>query len=852
MKRRSFDESDLIRLKLQRLEAQTDSQSLLDSLFSSAPILPFTIVLIGGILIASGIKTIHTIWLISLCLMTLVLLLTAAACRARSTLRLMFILSSSCLMIFMLGMVRYYSLTDIPPEHISHYFSSDRELATLKGSVVSAVRTTQSQNSFSSIPWLSSRSSFYLETQAVKTSDGWQPASGKVRVQTAEPINHVTPGNVVQIDCWLSRFSRPPNPGQYDLRRHMALRGVHIAASVPVKEGIVVLDSKSSLILKMQGIVYRRTAAALLDETITDMNVRSLVSALLLGRRSNLNPQLMAAFQDTNLAHFISLSGMHVGIIAGSLWMILRTIGLPRRPRAILCIVLIVLYALVVPPRAATLRAVFLSCFFFTSVLLSRQASPLNTLALSAFVLLLFRPWEIFSAGWQLSFMSVLGILLFYPVVRFQLITRLFYPVALKLNRFGPLNVMLHAIIELLAVGISVWITIAPILLYYFGQVNPLSSLWTVLVMPFVVVILYAGFTKLFLSSVFPTLAAVFGWILNTTCTGFENTVLFLSKIDFLQIVSSQPALYLVGAIYLLMLILYLLPYRYVCLQKILFVLIALCFLFPAVSRCIDNHNRDTLEMTWLSVGHGQAVVLSGPDNQNVLFDAGSITNQNIAYKIILPFLQFQNIYTLDSVYLSHGDMDHINSVVGLAGGVKVNTIYSNQILLQTVTKPSYEKEIFTQLARMGKYPRPVPGLQENAGLTITSIWPDDTIDEKTISENDTSEVILIEYANRKILLSGDIERYAQNQIIEQYPDLKVDVISLPHHGSVNNLNPRFVEHFKPSVVIASCSQRTVENAYCPPAESSTQAYYTAVDGAVTLKIRADGTFSAAGYINSK
>jgi competence protein ComEC len=851
MKRRSFDESDLIRLKLQRLEAQTDSRSLLDSLFSTAPILPFTIALIAGILIASGIKTIHTFWLISLCLMPLVLLLTAAACRVRSTLRFMLILFNSCLLILMLGMVHYYSLIDIPPEHISHYFSSDRELATLKGSVISPIRRTQSKNTISSIPWLGSQSSFYLETKAVKTTNGWQQTSGKVRVQIAEPVDHVTPGNTVQIDCWLSRFSRPPNPGQYDLHRHMALRGVYIAASIPVKEGIVVVDSNSSLISKMRAILYRRTAAALLDETVTDMNVRSLVSALLLGRRGNLNPQVMAAFQDTNLAHFISLSGMHVGIIAGSLWMMLRTIGLSRRRRAILCIVLIVLYALVVPPRAATLRAVFLSCFFFTSVLVSRQASPLNTLALSAFVLLLFRPWELFSAGWQLSFMSVLGILLFYPAVRFQLLTQLFYPAALKLNRFVLLNSVLHAVIELLAVGISVWITIAPILLYYFGQVNPFSPVWTVLVMPFVVVILYAGFIKLFLTAVFPTLAAVFGWILNFACTGFENTVLFLSKIDFLRIVSPRPALCLVGAIYVLMLIFYLLPYRYIRLQKVLFVLIALCFLFPAVSRYIDNQNRDTLEMTWLSVGHGQAVVLSGPDNQNMLFDAGSITNQNITHKIILPFLQLQNIYTLNSLYLSHGDMDHVNAVVDLNAGFKVNTFYANQVLLENATKPSYEKEVFTRLARMGKHPRSVHAPYQQAGLTITSLWPPEDINaNKNMSENDTSEVILIEYANRKILLCGDIERYTQNQIIEQFPDLKVDVLSLPHHGSVNNLNPRFFEHLKPSVVIASCSQRTVENAYRPPSDSFTQAYYTAADGAVTVKIKADGTFSTAGYLS--
>jgi competence protein ComEC len=244
--------------------------------------------------------------------------------------------------------------------------------------------------------------------------------------------------------------------------------------------------------------------------------------------------------------------------------------------------------------------------------------------------------------------------------------------------------------------------------------------------------------------------------------------------------------------------------------------------------------------------------VLSAPGNEHFLFDAGSITNRNIADKTILPFLQHQSIFSLEAVYLSHGDMDHINAVGDIAAAVKINTIYANQVLLDSARKPSIEKEVSEILSQLGRTVKPFQSCIEHKGLTIKSIWPDETIlSEPLVSENDKSEVLLIEYEGFKILLCGDIERTAQNRLIEQNPDLTADVLILPHHGSTTNLDARFVQSLKPTVVIASCSKRSVSNAYHPPEGSSTQAFYTASDGAVTVKIKADGALSADRFLST-
>ncbi|MHC5121742.1 MAG: DUF4131 domain-containing protein, partial [Planctomycetota bacterium] len=159
------------------------------------------------------------------------------------------------------------------------------------GKVISSVRTDAFSRGLSAIPWLSSQSSFYIQTEQIRSPDGWQKATGKVRVQVSEPLLHVKPGNTVRIDCWLSHFSPPANPGQFDLRKHMHRRGVYLAASVPIAEGIEVVDPSESLLPKTRSALYHLASDALLDETATDNTVRSLTSALLLGQRQDLNPK---------------------------------------------------------------------------------------------------------------------------------------------------------------------------------------------------------------------------------------------------------------------------------------------------------------------------------------------------------------------------------------------------------------------------------------------------------------------------------------------------------------------------------------------------------------------------------
>lgn len=851
MNRRRQDEFDLIQLNLQRFDALTNKTSLIERLFSACPILPFTIAFGLGVLLAYKINTSQIIWIIIGAIFPLSLVCLILWDKVKIHYRFALALTEACMIVFSLGAIRVFSITDTPPHHISNHLKSQRQLATLRGKVISPIRTDDLSKELSAIPWLSAQSSFYLLTEQIQCSNGWQKTIGKLRVQISEPINHVHPGNTVQIDCWLSRFTPPANPGQFDLKKYMHERGVYLAASVPIAEGVEVINPSTSFLSRTRSELYRLASDALLDETAINNTVRSLTEALLLGRRGDLSPRIMAAFRDTNLAHFISLSGMHVGILAASFWMVLRVFGPKKRTRAVLCIIMILLYAMVVPARQATMRAVFISCFYFLSIIFRRRTSALNTLSLSALILLFIHPYDLFSAGWQLSYLSVLGILLFYPTTRYHFLIHFYYPITTHFPAwFGFSKKPFQHIVELLALGFSAWIMIAPVLLYYFGQINPLSPLWTVLVLPFVVIILYAGFAKILLSSLLPTLGAILGWTLSHTASAFGSVVVILSKVAALRFCSYRPDFILILIIYMLMITVCVLPAVHWRLRRGAVVMLLLCSLYSGISSHMIRHNRDELEMTCLSVGHGQAIVLSARENEHFLFDAGSNTNRNLARKTILPFLQSRGIFSLDAVYLSHGDMDHINALVDISDAVSIKSIYANQILLESAQTPSIEKDVCQALFQSGQAVKPFQPYRGISNIMVYSAWPKNTVlHDDRLSENDRSEVLLIEYAGRKILLCGDIERTAQQQLLDYHPNLHVDILVLPHHGSTTNLDVCFIESLNPSVVIASCSKKSVENAYQPSSESSIQAFYTGRDGAVSVTIKPDGSFNADSYL---
>jgi competence protein ComEC len=385
-----------------------------------------------------------------------------------------------------LGAIRLTSFYQARPNDIRNLVGDEPRLATIRGLIITEPYVnSHPQWAFARFQPGDPTSSFYLKVRQVQTTGGWAKVIGTVRVQVDEPVLDLKAGDYVQAYCWLDRFRQPSNPGQFDTARYLARRDVFIAASVKSRDGIELLGSHhKGAFVKIKGKLSQTAAQALLGSPSPEDPNESLLQALLLGCRRNIDSETYQAFRKTGLLHFISLSGMHLGILIGIIWWLCKTAGLMKRAQAAVCIIAIAVFLLIVPPRAPTLRAAIIGWAFCVSFFFRRQPNSLNTLSLAAIILLLIRPTQLFEADWQLSFASVLAIILFADQIHLRI-----YEKVTNISSFRKApesNLFSHIITELrryvlgmFSVGLAAWSGGAGILLYHFCTINPLTSIWT-------------------------------------------------------------------------------------------------------------------------------------------------------------------------------------------------------------------------------------------------------------------------------------------------------------------------------------------------------------------------------------
>jgi len=757
-----------------------------------------------------------------------------------------------------LGGIRLISFNRPEADDIRNLVADERKLATIRGVIITEPYINKERNwAFARFKFTDPASSFYLKISEVKTTIGWTKTAGTVRVYVDEPVLDLKTGDYVQAYCWLDRFNAPTNPGQFDTARYLARKNVFVAASVQSRDGIEILrsaqnDRWSGIYTKIKRKLRQVTAQALVGELSIEQPSRGLLEALLLGYRRDIDSATYRAFRKTGLLHFISLSGMHLGILVGIIWWLCKTAGLMKPARAVVCIIAIGVFLLIVPPRAPTIRAAIIGFVFCASFFFRRHPNSLNTLSLAAIILLLMRPTGLFEAGWQLSFASVLGLILFCERIHYFLYetitgtswfektpkTRPFFRI---ISRPGPY------LLRLFSTGLTAWLGGAGILLYHFYTINPLTFIWTVIAFPLVASILALGFLKIILSLLLPTAAMVLGVVVTELADSLILIVKLFAHFDISQIlighVSAVPIILYYGLILFAGFAYFQRPVikKAVCTAMVL-IMIA----FLGVTKWQRTY-RGNLVFTTLDVGHGQAMLVQLPGRANCLFDAGSLHKSNVGGRIVVPFLSYNGIDRIDCIIISHNDIDHINGIPEIVEGCEVGGVYANDAFFSKTDRWGTAKYLDERLRERGiKKIQSLDELNINSSAKVKILWPTEQVcNDEELGDNDKSAVSLIEFAGRKILLCSDIEKFAQRGLRELFPNLKADIVVVPHHGSTKTLNAAFIKNLQPGTVICSCGRNAYEKQQITNPENNIKSFYTPKDGAVTVWVNANGTIKS-------
>ncbi len=771
----------------------------------------------------------------------------------------------ACICFACLGAIRLGIFYQPRPDDIRNFVTDDRKLATIRGQIITEPYINENQQwQFAQFTYNDPTTSFYLKLKEVKTIRGWAKVHGTIRVQVAEPLLDLKAGDSIQAYCWLDRFKTTTNPGQFDVAKYMARRNVFIAASIESRDSIKLLEnSHTDYLSKVKRKLREIAMQALLGDTLAENQSQGLLQALLLGYRQNIDNATYEAFRKTGLLHFICLSGMNFMILFWIIWRLCKTAGLMKPAQAIICMAAASTFLLVIPPNSPAIRAAIMSSIFCISFLFRRKYNPFNTLSLAAVILLLVRPTYLFEPGWQLSFASVAGILLFTGPIENFIHER-------TTDKLGETDTQKRSIyiriifritspvIKVFAVSFAAWLASAGILLYHFYTINYLTSIWTVVVSPLIAAISVIGYSKIVLALFLPSIASMLDMIIIPLTGLLVWIVKLFASWNISEILIGSISSLLIILYYLFILFVFFVYLQHPLLKKAICMAMALTVIvFLGITKWQRTY-RDDLILNCLDVGHGQAILAQLPGKTNVIFDAGSMYKNDIGKRIVAPFLDYSGINKIDAIIISHNDVDHINGIPEIVEHCDVNGVYANDAFFSAAetdpcdtagTLKTLLKNQGLEIQRLGT------DLNLNSKARIKILWlSEETQRNEKLSDNDKSVVSLIEFAGRNILLCSDIEKIAQRELLRPFHHLKADVVIVPHHGLAASLEPGFLENLKADILINSCDQSQYERTKPITGlgtinTNKTKSFYTARDGTITIHINEYGTIKTDTFV---
>lgn len=504
---------------------------------------------------------------------------------------------------------------------------------------------------------------FPLRVRALIGRDG-RPVSyrGTVLVRVDDTLGPLCGGDSVEVVGMLLAPNARLNPGEYDYRLHARSHGRAGLLIVASRELVTVRAAshggvEAAFVRWRETLKLRAHAWLLADLPATDRMTRdALLAALLLGRRGPELEALGKIVRRVGLAHFLAISGLHLGVLAGSLLLLLRSRGL-RPWHGWLLLGVVAFYLLLVQIRMPILRAGLMTMGAGLALAAGRRLQVTGLVGLSAIILLLWRPAELLSAGFQLSFGVVLAMVHLAPIVRRRW--------------FGPPDLLAASSAEMAgqwlrstaAAAWTAWAVATPITMYHWGVFWPLAALYSILALPLVAVILTAGYLKIILAVVLPSAGKLVGVPLSFAA---DVLIALLWALDAVPLsvlsVRFPPLAWSVGGLVWVITALgwgLLAGGRGHRLRWLSGAVLAVWLVGPMVTG-----RSWALRLDMLAVGNGSCfVVRSG--GRTVLFDAGSSSNLDVGRKVIVPALRRLGVRSIDAAVISHPNLDHFSGAPG-------------------------------------------------------------------------------------------------------------------------------------------------------------------------------------------
>jgi competence protein ComEC len=550
---------------------------------------------------------------------------------------------------------------------------------------------------------------------------------------------------------------------------------------------------------------------------------------------------------------------MHVAVLGTLVFALCRLMLFSPRRIALVAMAVVVLYGMVALPSPPVWRSVILCASVAAGMMLCRAIDFVQLLALSTIALLVHHPLDLYGAGFQLSFGTVLGLIV---------LTRRLQPVlthdadaAVAMRTPGghpPLRIRLRYRARQwlgppLAAGLIAWLVSMPLIAFHFDQLNPWAVVASLLLAIPVFCALIAGFFKIVLTLLLPFGAHWWAAAAALPVSWMRHSVDWLATLPFSDYPLPAHSILFVIVYYALLL----LPMLPANVPKLRFayrlgpaLAVLLLIAIPLAGGASALHDG-ALRVTALAIGAGQCCVIELPDGRIILLDAGSMTLQDPVRKCIQPYLRSRGYATIDEIWLADCDYDHVGAAAELIASYGVGrAVISSAFEEHARSKPSAEALLSTlrqhgvQLKVLTRGDR----VDVGKGATIDVLWPQSAV---TAGASNNSDLVLkLSYARRIILFPADIQQPAQAQLLKDPSQLHCDAMLAPHHGSGEATTGNFIAAADPLYIVSSNDRTLSQKQRTFEKQIGNRALFrTSRCGATTITVDGTGGITVTPYL---
>ena len=673
-----------------------------------------------------------------------------------------------------------------------------------------------------------------------------EPVKSGIIIYSEDSFCHA--GDYIWVRVKLKDFEEPTNEGQFNARAYYTSDGINYQGIFNKTVNITPCEGtlKASLLNIADSIknVY--------VNTFTPKNAGTM-RAIVLGDRSVLDDEIKELYKKNGLSHILAISALHITMVGMLVYRMLKKI-ISVIQAAVLSSVIMLFYLYITGNSVSAGRAVIMILVFMLADVLGRTSDGANTLGLAVVILIIRNPYCISNAGFLMSFLAMAGIIFVKPIFSNEETIMLFF----RKKKMVSLTEMFiyHNIIDMLITGLCVQIATLPVVLSMSGQIAIISLLLNIVVIPLMSVIMVSGIltgimglismkAAIWTAGAGEYILDLYSWLCEKA-SGSSGAV----------IVTGHPPEKAVVLYYVFLIVWCVIYYMKVfsgISWKYRNVLPAILYMMITIQLRYDT--GCSMKISMLDVGQGDSIVLQTSDGFNALFDGGSTSKKNIGRYRIYTYLKYAGVRSLDYVFVSHPDKDHISGIYELIDMCD-NTFEIKNIVLPHINNTD---ETLLEISKMA----------DRAGINVLYACRGDALSAGNLSiscvhpcknynyesANDYSAVYLISFGKFSMLMTGDAESKAEKCLIQDarksdsVVDLQklsgINVLKAGHHGSRGASSENFLRFVKPETALISCG---VDNSYGHPhnetlqrlKEAGTKVYRTDDRGEIMVRVWED------------